>query len=70
MNAGNSGDLPPAEAATVSKRQLINNVRNEIVPDVESRPASASLAIEDVLRRGRVIRGFYGKGGRSIVYGM
>ena len=36
MNAGNSRELPAAEAASASKRQLIDNVRDEIVPDVES----------------------------------
>jgi hypothetical protein len=61
MNAGNRGDLPAPEVASPPKRQLINYVRYEIVADVECRPAPTSLAIENVLRRGRVVNSFYGK---------
>jgi len=36
VNAGNSRELPATEATSASKRQIINDVSDEIVPDVES----------------------------------
>ena len=43
MSTGNSGDLPATEDFSAPRRQLINNIRDQIVPDIECRPASASL---------------------------
>ena len=69
MNAGNARELPASEPTSPAKRQFIQNVPDEIVPNVESRTASASLAIENVLRLW-FIDSVYKKSIRSIIYGM
>ena len=69
MNAGNARDLP-ATQETPSSRQIVNDIRHEIVPNVKIRRASASLAIENVLRYGRIIHRFHVEIHRGIIHGM
>ena len=69
MNAADSRELPAAEGSLVRKRQLINNARDKIMPDIEPRPAPASLAIERILRRANFGAGWVDDVGASINIG-
>src|SRR4029077_207065 len=69
VNAANPRELPSAEPPSASKGQFIHNVPDEIVPNVESRTTSASLAIENILRLW-FIDSFYQKSVRSIIHRM
>jgi hypothetical protein len=69
VDAGDAENLPSSECPVVIESQLIISVGDEVVANVEFRAPSASLAIENVLRRGRFIHCVYRKIRGSIIYG-
>src|SRR5579872_5879576 len=60
-----------ATEETSAPGQGVNDIGHEIMPNVKVRWASTSLAVEDILRSGRIVDGFRGrKIHRSIIHGM
>src|SRR5579863_678585 len=66
MNARHRRDLP-APQETSASRQIVTGICHEVIPNVKIRRAPASLAIENVLRRRRIIHGFHRVIHRGIV---
>ena len=69
MNIGNGRDLPATQQTSAS-RQIVNDIRHEILPNVKIRRAAASFAIENVLSRLRIIHRFDRRIHGSIIDGM